>query len=389
MATEGGILIKQTTNRVAIIQGGQFTFDMGLFVDGVLRDPDEYPVTPATEPVVNILDPSGATVEVGVGVRTAEGEYTYLYTVPLNAEVSENWTIKWGATIDGVYYYWAEYFKVIDKSATQPKYFDPNQLSSGKTEEYILAIKGRTERVYLETKVGSDIVYPVAIPSYYLYDQSETLITSGTATEVSSGTYYCEILSTTLDTSDKQWMLVWNYQLTATEPTRTVIQTVWTCPISIFGAVIDVRMILDKALKPTDRIMGYSDQEIVRYLKNGLRMFNMRTPATVMTFNNLDDNAYAWIIQLAVCWGLKAQILAEIDMSYTLAGQTISLTWEHQNALQTMYNTLWGEWDKLGREAKLLYLGKGRLLYRPQIAGYIGAMNRSVSAGTFFEALKI
>ncbi len=385
--------VQTGTNRSVVIQGGQITFQMALLPNegGTPTDPDSYPVS-QTEPLVNVYDPDGSVVTIGIGVRTAPGIYTYLWSCPLGAILSDSWAIKWGATIAGSYTQWTEYFKVVDQSLADPKATDPNQFSSAKTEEYVLALRNRTERVFIETKVSTDYVEPVSAPILSVYTPSETLLTTITATQVSgvTGSYYADVLGTVLSQPDSYYMLVWEYQLTASTPTRTSIQTLWTAPLSIFRALPDLRMLMDKSNKPSDRVRGYGDQELARYLVMGLGMFNARPPVSYFTWTQVPGNVYPWVMQCSMLYGLKAQMLLEIDQDFEMTGQTVSLRWEHVQNLSALATQAASEWQEQGEKVKIgLGLGTGRLLIRPVVQGVIGLASQHLSAGTFLEAYKM
>lgn len=383
----------KNTNRAVIIQGGQHTFERSLLVTTGQdpRDPDGYPIT-TTEPSIGVYDPDGTLVAAGVATRVDVGVYQYLYTCPINAIISDGWYIQFGATIDGEYHLWREYFRVVDKSADSPKYADPNQLSSLKTDEYVLALKGRTERVYLEIKIGPDPVSPLSDPTLTVYDLSEKVVATPTVSGVpgSIGVYYADIPGTLLAQSDSYYMLVWNYQLSVGAPNRTVMQMLWVAPLVLFRMIPDLRMLMDKAQKPTDKLQGYSDQEMARYLKQGLNTFNMRPPVTYFSLSSLPPIAEPWVLTVSMLYGLQAQMLQEIDQEFEVSGQTITIRWDHFQNLNSFAQQVAQQWQEQGEKVKIaLALGPGRLLIRPVVQGYIGIARRQATEGLFFGAYKI
>ena len=383
-----------STNRAVVIQGGQYTFERSLLVTtgGDPADPDGYPAT-TDEPSVTVYDPDGTPIAAGVGTRVSQGVYNYLFTCPLGAIVSDGWYLQFGATISGDYHLWREYFRVVDRSADAPSVADPNQLSSLKTDEYVLALRGRDERVYLETRAGRDLVQPLTTPTLGVYDVGETLLASPTVTQVPGrpGIYYADLSGTTLLTQlNAYYMLVWSYALTVGAPSRTVIQMLWTAPLSIFRLLPDLRSLIDKAQKPTDRIQGYSDQELARYIRHGLNVFNMRPPVTGFTLTTTPEMAEPWVLTCAMLYGLQAQMLQEIDQEFEVTGQTISIRWDHFANLNSFVQQAAQQWQDQGEKIKIaLGLGKGRLFVRPAVQGYIGIARRQASEGTFFAAYKI
>jgi len=381
------------TNRAIIVQGGQHTFERSLLVTTGQdpRDPDGYPVT-TTEPSVGVYDPDGTLTAAGVATRIDTGVYQYLYTCPLNAIISDGWYIQFGATIDGEYHLWREYFRVVDKTADNPKYSDPNQLSSLKTDEYVLALRGRTERVYLEIKVGSDPVEPLSTPVLNVYDMSEKVVATPPVSGIpgSVGVYYADIPAELLSTSDAYYLLVWSYTLSVGAPSRTVIQMLWVAPLVLFRMLPDLRALMDKAQKPTDRLQGYSDQELARYLKQGLNAFNMRPPVTGFSLTTLPPIAEPWVLTVSMLYGLQAQLLQEIDQEFDVSGQTISLKWDHFSNLSSFVQQVAQQWQEQGERVKIaLALGPGRLLIRPVVQGYIGIARRQATEGLFFAAYKM
>lgn len=379
-------------NRAVVIQGGQYTFEWILLVTTGTdpRDPDGFPAT-QDEPSITVYDPDGTPQAVGTATRIGVGIYTYLFTCPLGAVISDGWYIQCGATIDGNYELWRQYFKVVDRSADQPKQLNPNQLSSLKTEEYILGIRGRDERVYIECKVGSDAVSPLTTPTLQVMSIGSTVLATPAVTGTGeTGVYYADVLGTVLTSADAYYMLVWNYRLSVGAPARTVIQTLWTAPLAIFKALPDLRALMDKSQKRTDRVQGYSDQELARYIRMGLGMFNSRPPVTGFSLTTLPDDAYPWMLTCSMLWGLQAQILEEIDQEFELTGQTISLRWDHVQNLSTFAQQVAQQWQDQGEKVKIpLGLGGGRLLIRPVVQGYIGLARQQVEEGTFFAAYKI
>jgi len=387
------LFVKSTTNRAVVIQGGQYTFEISLLITegGTPADPDGYPVS-QLEPTVNIIDPDGSVVAVGVGSRVDVGIYNYLFSCPIGAILSDSWSIKWGATISGVYTEWVEYFKAVDRTLADPRATDPNQLSSLKTEEYVLAINGRSERVFLETKVGYDYVQPLTTPVLSVYDIGDNLLATPVVSAVTgkTGIYYSDVEGTLITNYDSYYMMVCTYRLGVAEPTRTLIQTLWTAPLSIFRAIPDLRMLMDKAQKPTDRVQGYSDQEFARYLRMGIGIFNTRPPVTSFTWNSIPMDAYPWALTCAMIYGLKAQMLLEVDQDFEVTGQTISIRWEHFANLSAMAQQAATEWQEQGEKVKMAFgLGRGRLLIRPVVAGYIGIARQHASEGLFFESYKV
>ena len=338
------------------------------------------------------VDPDGSTVAVDVGMRTGVGLYTYLFTCGLGAILSDAWYIQWGATIGGEYYEWREYFKVVDRTVADPKYSNPNQLSSMKTEEYVLALVGRDERVFLETRVGRDLVQPLFPPTLSVYDQGEVVIATPPVSGVTGlvGTFYCDVSSATLQFKDYYYMMVWDYYLSVAEPRRTVLQTLWTAPLTLLRALPDLRGLIDKAQKPTDRVQGYSDQELARYLNMGLHTFNRKPPVTGFNWSTMSPDAYPWVLLCAMLYGLKAQMILEVDQDYEVTGQTISIRWQHFQNLQSFVQQAAQEWEEQGQKVKLSFgLGHGRLLTRPSLVGYLGLMRNVAGGATFFEALKV
>lgn len=385
--------VQNSTNRLVVIQGGQITFQMALLPceGGTATDPDTYPST-QTEPLVNIYDPDGSVVTIGVGNRVSTGIYNYLFTCPIGAIISDSWSIKWGATISGSYIQWTEFFKVVDRTLADPKSSDPNQLSNLKAEEYVLALRNRTERVFMEARIGRDYVQPVETPTLSVYTPGEVLLLTAAVSGVPGvvGSYYADVPGTTINQLDSYYMLVWNYQLTATTPFRTSIQTLWTAPLSVFKALPDLRMLLDKSQKPSDRVQGYSDQDLARYLLMGIGLFNSKPPATAVTWTNMPDSVYPWIMQLSMLYALKAQMILEVDQDFEMTGQTITLRWEHFQNLSTLATQAAAEWQEQGEKVKIgMGLGQGRLLVRPVVQGFLQLAQQHLSAGTFCESYKV
>jgi hypothetical protein len=385
--------VQNTTNRSVVIQGGQITFQAVLLQceGGTPLDPDGYPMT-QTEPLVNVYDPDGSVVAIGVGNRISQGVYNYLFTCPIGAIISNGWSITWSATLQGEYYSWTEYFQVVDRTLAQPKPSDPNQLSSLKTEEYVLALTGRTERVFLNTQIGTTPVQPVATPTLSVYTPTEQLLATLPASGVTgvTGSYYADVPGTLISQTDTYYMLVWSYQLTPTTPFRTNIQTLWTAPLSVFKALPDLRMLLDKCQKPTDRVQGYADQELARYLIMGLGLFNAKPPVTYFTWPNLPPNVYPWAMQCSMLYALKAQMLLEIDQDFEMSGQTITLRYEHFQNLSSLAQQAATEWNEQGEKVKVgLGLARGTLLIRPVVQGYISLAQQTMMAGSFLSSYKI
>jgi hypothetical protein len=387
------LFVNNTTNRATVIQGGQYTFQAALLTreGGTPQDPDGYPLT-LTEPSATVYDPDGSPVSIGVGIRISQGIYSYLFSCPIGGVPSDGWYIKFGATIGGVYYEWQEFFTVVDRTVAQPKPQDPNQLSSLKTDEYVLALTNRTERVVLNIRVGTKPVQPVLTPTLSVYDTGEKLLATLPVSGIAgyTGSYYADVPGTLINQLDHYYMLVWTYMLTPAEPSRTLIQTLWTAPLSLFQALPDLRSVMDKAQKPTDRVQGYSDQEMARYLRQGLNLFNMRPPKTKFTFTQLPDIAYPWVIQCALLYGLKAQLLLEVDQDFEASGQTISLRWQHFANLSQFVQQAAQEWQDQGEKVKIaLGLPRGRLYISPVVQGVIQLAKAQLNEGTFLEAYKI
>ncbi len=96
-------------NMTIIAQGGEIHLDVFFYAyaGGGLADTDSLPT-------YDIKDPSGATIATGSGVRESLGKYIASYTLPINAEISDQWRIEWTAFINGnqVADSW-EYFRVV------------------------------------------------------------------------------------------------------------------------------------------------------------------------------------------------------------------------------------------------------------------------------------
>ena len=164
----------------------------------------------------------------------------------------------------------------------------------------------------------------------------------------------------------------------------------WTAPLSIFRAIPDLRMLLDKAQKPGDKVQGYSDQELARYLKMGNAKFGSRPPVTSYSWGNMPEAAYPWVLSLSMLYGLQAQMLLEIDQDFELTGQTVSIRWEHFSNLSQFVQQVADEWKEYGQAVKMsLALSRGRLYVVPSVQGIIGMMNRVANVGTQFESFKM
>lgn len=106
------------------ILGGVVNLDV-FFYDspgGNLVDDDNY-ASSGTLPSVSIYAPSDLVdpIETGQGTRIGVGSYLYAYNIAEDAEVSDEWVIKWEITINGYTKEFTEYFRVIQPGVGIPE----------------------------------------------------------------------------------------------------------------------------------------------------------------------------------------------------------------------------------------------------------------------------
>jgi hypothetical protein len=101
-----------------------------------------------------------------------------------------------------------------------------------------------------------------------------------------------------------------------------------------------LRAYLDKSLKDRTQTWGYTDVDLLMYLISAVGYFNSVPPVTTLGIGNVPDTFMQKIIDVAVLYGIEAQMMYAIDTDVSYNDQGLSLNIDHFSKLSALYGNL-------------------------------------------------
>jgi hypothetical protein len=94
-------------------------------------------------------------------------------------------------------------------------------------------------------------------------------------------------------------------------------------------------MVIDKYQKRKEIVQAYMDSDIYEYLKRGLEVVNSWHPLTNYFITSVPTPLTPYWLLAGQLWGLNAQHLMEVDLSFAFSGQTVTLDYDHTANIDT------------------------------------------------------
>lgn len=119
--------------------------------------------------------------------------------------------------------------------------------------------------------------------------------------------------------------------------------------------MLNLRALLDKSIKALSETWAFTDSDLFMYLVNSLLFYNSIPPATSLTLEMMPPQIDHIIIEIAMVYGIQAQMMFSIDTDVTYSDQGMSLNIEHFGRLSTLYDKIMGRVETLIRRYKFNY----------------------------------
>ena len=299
---------------------------------------DEYgnvivPSDPNYYPNYVVKDVDGDVVSFGVGtINNVTKSYEASITIPTRAKVSTpdvKWSIRW-SLVD-----------VANKEYFQTELFDvalPNYEDTEFKEQKKLTLC--TLPIVLTCPILSE---PDSI-IFELYDESDAVVLSLTPTL--EGIYndlyiYNVTIPANTTTARKIYGAIWTFEINGLS--HSSFAMLYSVSLYELGLISDLRLFIDKSLKPLDVYLGYHDSDLYFGLVNGINYLNLIPPTiTQWTLDNVLENN---MLRTPLIWAaasvvLNMQYLAEADAAFDYSGQAISLTVDHTSYIESKMERL-------------------------------------------------
>jgi hypothetical protein len=332
-------------------------------------------------PTVQILDPTNQIVASGVGSSTGTpGYYTWSWTVPTDATLGMGWFVQWDfldTNQDNTQKKVA--FGVVDQIET------PDGLD--RTAGY-LSMKGYSERLIWKNDTNP-ISVQVTLKDTEGEDTWTKTYAAGDLSYVYADGYHVYYYDTTASTDhadEGQYLAVWRYQVSASNPFNNEVQWL-VVPYDVFWYILPhMKMLVDKLNKVTTTPLSYLDLELWQSLHNGLGFLNSVYPFTDWVFNTVPESFCVWWYLAAGLFLLNSRQLLEIEVSHSLSGNTTSLEFDHSSPLGEVLSR-WESmlWDKLPPAKLSAYrqsAGPGSVGVRPIRYGYQNRVYRMATTSS-------
>lgn len=311
-------------------------------------DPDGEPLVPAdeTKPTsVQIRDPYGTPVQAGVGLPIGGGVYRFTWFVPVDAIINTDearWVIDWHlSTHNGFNKSHSEKFDVIDKVEATPE----------DRQWTLLTKQGRQERVSIQRscrpcEIGYEVLYMAASTVMQKFGPEPDVTEGNLASDdlkptnpqrkigrmVQDGQFYYYFDTDPLTVPGK-YVVFWNLRESVPSALETYQRNIEVPPDRYWLINMSLRKLIDKLQKRIGQLQSYSESDIYEYITQGLGYVNMTYPYTQWTLEQVPytpGNAIETAILLgAALWGLNAQQILEVELSFSHGGQTVTLEYNH------------------------------------------------------------
>ena len=274
-------------------------------------------------PTVQIQDPTSQIVASGVGTSTGTpGYYTWSWAIPVDATLGMGWVIRWDfldANQDNTEK--RVTFALVDQIET------PDGLD--RTAGY-LSMKGYSERLIWKNATNPISVQVTLKDTAGDDTWTKTYAASDLSYVYADGyhVYYYDTTASTDHADEGQYLAVWRYQVSASNPFNNEVQWL-VVPYDDFWYMLPhMKMLVDKLNKVTTTPLSYLDLELWQAMHNGLGFLNAIHPFTTWAFNTVPSDFYVWWFLAAGLFLLNSRQLLEIEVSHSLCltGDTLIST---------------------------------------------------------------
>jgi len=357
--------VNENFNQLKAIQGRKIVFER-IFHDGsgAPRDPDNFGIGNNAEPNFVIKNPSGVQIHFGVGDRISEGKYRFTWNTPIDSVVGEGWTIEYGMTISGNYRSQKESFYVIDIADVEDV---GAELYEAEQKDSILYYLENSIETYIIEIVSNDgyLVDPNELQVAIIHETSNQVVYGSDSVErISQGKYRIYIPQM----SRGDYLLMYKYQMNSNNQAETRVIKIKMVPLISFSMMPELRFQVDKAQKSMDKIQGYTDADLLMAMDLSTAFFNEYPPVSHLASWDLAYNFKSLFITGSIIWALRAQLILEIDLSFSYSGQTISLDYDHKGDISAAISSLMDDYrnlmDKIKMHMALDAASGGSLGYR-------------------------
>jgi hypothetical protein len=292
--------------------GNEYTATASFMSNGSPLTPSD----PTLYPAYVVKDTSNDTVLFGVGtLNVVSNLYEATFTIPISSVEStpnNKWTIEWELVdSNSVTYERIEYFDVA-----LPNFSDINY----KEQQKILLSN-------ISTVLSLPIPATASSIQFKIYDASNNLIYSGSPYK--EGEYqdlyiYSVKIPANKTTAGQVYSCLWSFT-TTTE--NSLYVKLYSISLAEMSMISDLRLFVDKVLKPLDLYLGYNDSDLYYALHNGLDYMNLITQYTAWDFNFINTSNFKPSLMMAATWWLlNSQFMAEADSSFDYSGAAVSLS---------------------------------------------------------------
>lgn len=278
------------------------------------------PVDSNLYPNYLVKDINGDVVSFGIASLNPDHSYHATFTIPIDCSIStptNKWTIDW------------EMVSLNGKSYKQTEHFDvalPSFSMTDFKEQQKMTLYNFPIILHLPLPT---FVSPSTISFTLTEEESGTVVFSGSPSQegIYNELYVYKITvpsNTTKPSFDYHGL--WSFQLNNT--TSEYFVKLYSVNAFLMSVISDLRMFLDKTLKPLDLYIGYRDSDLYYYLRYGMSYLNMLVPITDWTIDTIKSIKLIKhpLIMAAAMWGLNTQLLAEGDNSFCVTGDTLVST---------------------------------------------------------------
>jgi len=331
----------------------------------------------ATYPSVIIKDPVGSTLASGVGRPIGNGKYIFNWFVPESAEVNvvdRPWRIEWffvsaAGHNDGH----EESFSVVEKVDPKPAERKWTYLTSvGTSERLFLRLPKKPVELglrFLDTADREVFCKEGCTQDYAQTKESVAIGARKIGYTTDGGDYVFHFNTDPLNFGE--YLVFWKVRDTTISPADNVQQLVRVPEMNFWRLAQPLRMFIDKLQKRIGWIQSYSDSDLYEYLLRGVGMTNLVAPSTNWSLSSIPLHYSRGIIDIvllyAAMWGLTAQQVLEVELSFDHGGQTVQLNYNHDYS--SIFSQIENMLARFVESKPLIYRlaeGPGRVGVRPK-----------------------
>jgi len=290
-------------------------------------------------PAVIVKDPTGLTVANGVGRPIGSGKYLFNWFVPEDAEINvidRPWRIEWffvsaAGHNDGS----EELFNVVEKVDPKPEERKWTYITRvGTGERLFLRLPKKPEELSLQLLDTGDremFTKEGCTQDYGKTKESIPIAQRKIGYTTNNGDYVFHFNTDPLNYGE--YLVFWRVRETTISPADDVQQLLRVPEMNFWRLAQPLRMLIDKLQKRVGWIQSYSDSDLYEYIIRGVDMTNLVAPSTNWSLGSLPLHFSRGIIDIvllyAAMWGLTAQQVLEIELSFDHGGQTVQLNYNH------------------------------------------------------------